>query len=186
MCHRRLELAGKRICELEDRLTKITHWRTRTKGNKEKWTQLQRNVESHIAHQHICNRSARSTGQKKRRRKYIWIIAGFFPNLLEKMKLHISEAQWAPNIINAKRCTPWHIIIQMLICKNTEKILKAARWNSVSLTVDSLSHLRNNRVRKAVGKIINARFFLPPPPKHKAIKQKCYIQEKYVPIMKVK
>jgi len=49
-----------------------------------------------------------------------------FPNLVKKTDIQIQEAERFPNIMNPKRHTPKHIIINMSKVKE-ERILKAGR-----------------------------------------------------------
>ena len=50
-----------------------------------------------------------------------------FPNLVKEIDMQVWEAQRVPNKMDAKRPTPRHIIIKMLVVKDKEIILKAAR-----------------------------------------------------------
>ena len=55
------------------------------------------------------------------------IIKENFPNLVKEIDMQVQEAERVSNKMDAKRPTPRHIIIKMLVVKDKEIILKAAR-----------------------------------------------------------
>ena len=50
-----------------------------------------------------------------------------FPNLVKEIDIQVQEAQRVSNKMDAKRPTPRHIIIKILMVKAKERILKAVR-----------------------------------------------------------
>ena len=52
-----------------------------------------------------------------------------FPNLEKEPDIQTQETQRVPNMMNPKRPTPRHIIIEMSKVKDNERILKAERKN---------------------------------------------------------
>uniref|UniRef100_A0A9L0TML8 L1 transposable element RRM domain-containing protein n=1 Tax=Equus caballus TaxID=9796 RepID=A0A9L0TML8_HORSE len=60
------------------------------------------------------------------------IMAENFPNLGREMELHVTEANRSPNIINARRSTPWHIAVKLAKVNNKEKILRTARQKKLT------------------------------------------------------
>lgn len=60
-----------------------------------------------------------------------------FPNLINKIHLHIQEAPWTPSRITSKWPSSTHIIIKLLKTKNKDSLEKNKRSGS-SHTKDSL------------------------------------------------
>ena len=50
-----------------------------------------------------------------------------FPDLVKEIDVQVQEAQRVPNKMDAKRPTPWHIIIKIPKVKDKERLLKAVR-----------------------------------------------------------
>ena len=53
-----------------------------------------------------------------------------FSNLVKEIDMQVQEAQRVPNKMDAKRSTPRHIVIKMLMVKDKERILKTAKGDS--------------------------------------------------------
>ena len=53
-----------------------------------------------------------------------------FPELVKEIDIQVQKAQRVPNKMDAKRSTPRHIVIKMLMVKDKERILKTARKDS--------------------------------------------------------
>ena len=93
-----------------------------------------------------------------------------FPNLVKEIDMQVQEAQRIPNKMDAKRPTPRHIIIKMLVVKDKEIILKAAREKqlvtyrgvSTSLSADfSKESLQTRRDWQEIFKVMISRDLQP-------------------------
>lgn len=116
-----LKIGQRKLSSLWNRKTKI----------KEKWTEHKASAGHDQGGQHAhCGNPRR----RERGRHNIWRNrAQNFPNLVKDININIQEAQWTPPMMNSKRPTARHIIIQLF--KDKKRNLK--QWER-----SILSHMR--------------------------------------------
>ena len=85
------------------------------------------------------------------------------PNQVKEIDIQVQETHRAPNKINSKRPTPWHMLIKMPKVKDKERMLNAAReeqliiykGDSIRLSVDfSTETLQARRDYHKIFKVI--------------------------------
>ena len=79
-------------------------------------------------YQHLNDRGARREEEEQEiENLFEKITKGNCSNLAKEIDVQVQEAQRDPNKMDAKRPTPWHIIIKIPKVKDKERLLKAVR-----------------------------------------------------------
>ena len=125
----RITEAKERISDLEDRMGEFTA----AEQNKEK--RLKRNEDSlrDLLDNIKCTKiliigvPEGEETEKGPEKIFEEIMVENFPNMGKEIATRVQEVQRVPYMINQRRHTPRHIVIQLAKIKDKEKLLKAAR-----------------------------------------------------------